>query len=38
VRGIYPTCKLVSAAGIVDVDDKRISGEYAAMIESRGKV
>jgi proteasome beta subunit len=38
VRGIYPTCKLVSAGGIIDVDDKRIASEYAAMIESRGKV
>jgi proteasome beta subunit len=38
VRGIYPTCKLVSAEGITDVDDKRIASEYAAMIESRGKV
>jgi proteasome beta subunit len=37
VRGIYPTCKLVSATGIMDVDDKRISLKYAAMIESRGK-
>jgi proteasome beta subunit len=37
VRGIYPTCKLVSATGITDVDEKRISSEYAAMIESRGQ-
>jgi len=37
VRGIYPTCKLVSATGIMDVDDKRIGNEYTAMIESRGK-
>jgi proteasome beta subunit len=37
VRGIYPTCKVITATGIQDVDDKRISQKYAAMIESRGK-
>lgn len=37
VRGIYPTCKLVSAGGIMDIDDQRISQVYAALIEGRGK-
>lgn len=37
VRGIYPTAKLVSAAGITDIDDERIGKIYAALIEDRGK-
>lgn len=37
VRGIYPTAKLVSAAGITDIDDERIGKIYAALIEARGK-
>ncbi|MBI4402057.1 MAG: proteasome subunit beta [Nitrospirae bacterium] len=37
VRGIYPTVKLVSAAGISDVDSQRVSGVYAALIEERKK-
>lgn len=35
VRGIYPTVKLVSAAGITDVDEARIAGVYAGLIEQR---
>jgi proteasome beta subunit len=37
IRGIYPTAKLVTEAGIVDVEDRRIAGVYAALIESRRK-
>ncbi len=35
VRGIYPTAKLVSGAGITDVDDQRIGSVYAALIDKR---
>lgn len=35
VRGIYPTAKLVSAAGISDVDSQRVGAVYAALIEER---
>jgi proteasome beta subunit len=35
VRGIYPTAKLVTAAGITDVEDQRIGMVYAALIEGR---
>lgn len=37
VRGIYPTAKLVNAAGITDVDEPRIGSVYAALIETRRK-
>jgi proteasome beta subunit len=37
IRGIYPTAKLVTEAGIVEVEDRRIAGVYAALIESRRK-
>jgi proteasome beta subunit len=37
VRGIYPTAKLVAAAGITDVDEPRIGTIYAALIEGRKK-
>jgi proteasome beta subunit len=35
VRGIYPTAKLVTTAGITDVEDGRIAAVYAALIERR---
>jgi len=35
VRGIYPTAKLVTAGGIMDVEDPRIGMVYAALIEGR---
>lgn len=35
VRGIYPTAKVVSAAGIVDAAESRIRALYEAMIASR---
>jgi len=34
-RGIYPTVKTVSAAGIVDVPSERIAPFYAAFLEKR---
>jgi proteasome beta subunit len=37
VRGIYPTAKLVTLDGIVDVDDARIRDQYATLIASRQK-
>lgn len=37
VRGIYPTVKLVSAAGIGDVDEPRLADLYATLIEERKK-
>lgn len=37
IRGIYPTVKLVSDAGINNVDDVRIKGVYTDLIETRGK-
>src|SRR5207344_1872844 len=35
VRGIYPTAKVVSAAGIVDQQESRIRNVYEAMIAGR---
>ncbi len=35
VRGIYPSAKIVSQTGIVDVDEPRIATAYAALIEER---
>jgi len=35
VRGIYPTAKLVSLAGITDIDEQRIGTLYAALIDAR---
>jgi len=35
VRGIYPSAKVVSQAGIIDVDEQRIATTYAALIEER---
>jgi proteasome beta subunit len=35
VRGIYPSAKVVSQAGIIDVDEQRIATAYAALIEER---
>jgi proteasome beta subunit len=37
IRGIYPSAKLVTVVGITDVDDQRIKGIYAALIQERGK-
>ncbi len=37
VRGIYPSAKLVTASGILDVDDQRLAGVYAELIEGRRK-
>lgn len=37
IRGIYPTAKLASADGIVDVTDDRIRAVYEAMMAGRGK-
>jgi proteasome beta subunit len=37
IRGIYPTAKLVGAGGIADVDERRIAGVYAELIEGRKK-
>lgn len=37
VRGIYPTAKLVTGGGIVDVEESRIRDQYAALIASRQK-
>lgn len=35
VRGIYPSAKVVNAAGIGDVEEGRIATVYAALIEQR---
>ncbi|HJR77609.1 MAG TPA: proteasome subunit beta [Nitrospiraceae bacterium] len=35
IRGIYPTAKTASAAGIVDVTDERIRSVYEAMMADR---
>ncbi|BCA54276.1 Proteasome subunit beta [Nitrospira sp. KM1] len=35
VRGIYPTAKIVSAAGITDVAEQQIRGIYDTMISTR---
>jgi proteasome beta subunit len=37
IRGIYPTAKLASAAGVVDVTDERIRAVYDTMMAGRGK-
>ena len=37
IRGIFPTVKVVSQAGIMDVEDSRIKAVYAALIETKGK-
>ena len=35
VRGIYPTAKIVTAAGIVDVDESRVQALYAALLDGK---
>jgi proteasome beta subunit len=35
VRGIYPTAKIVNAAGITDVSEPQIRGVYDGLIASR---
>jgi len=35
VRGIYPTVKLVTASGIVDVEEARVRTVYAALLDSK---
>ncbi len=35
VRGIYPTAKLVTASGIMDVEESRIASMYATLIEQQ---
>src|SRR4029077_18862622 len=35
VRGIYPTAKIVNAAGITDVSDQQIRGIYDGLIATR---
>jgi proteasome beta subunit len=37
IRGIYPSAKVVSSVGIVDIEDHHIKGIYTALIEERGK-
>jgi proteasome beta subunit len=37
IRGIYPTAKVVTEAGIMDVDDQRIASLYAELIAERKK-
>jgi proteasome beta subunit len=37
IRGIYPSAKIISAAGIADVADHRIKDIYAALIQERGR-
>lgn len=37
IRGIYPTAKVVTDAGIMDVDDQRIASLYAELITERKK-
>jgi proteasome beta subunit len=37
IRGIYPTAKVVTEAGIMDVDDQRIASLYAELITERKK-
>jgi proteasome beta subunit len=37
IRGIYPTAKVVTDAGIVDVGDQRIAALYAELITERKK-
>ena len=37
IRGIYPTAKVVTDAGIMDVDDQRIASLYAELIAERKK-
>jgi proteasome beta subunit len=37
IRGIYPTAKVINESGITDVDDRRIAGVYASLIEQRRK-
>ena len=37
VRGIYPTAKVVSAAGIVDVEEARVRSVYAALLDGKKK-
>jgi proteasome beta subunit len=37
IRGIYPTAKVVTAAGIADVGDQRIASLYAELITERKK-
>jgi len=37
IRGIYPTAKVVTDAGIVDVGDQRIASLYAELITERKK-
>lgn len=35
VRGIYPTAKIVTAAGIVDVEESRVQALYAALLDGK---
>jgi len=37
VRGIYPTAKMVAAAGIVDVEESRVRSLYAALLDAKKK-
>jgi proteasome beta subunit len=37
VRGIYPTAKIVTAAGIVDVEESRVQSLYAALLDGKRK-
>lgn len=37
IRGIYPTAKVVTAAGIMDVNDQRIASLYTELIAERKK-
>ena len=35
VRGIYPTAKIVTAAGIVDVEESRVQSLYAVLLDGK---
>ena len=37
IRGIYPTAKMASASGVVDVTDERIRAVYDAMMADRAR-
>jgi proteasome beta subunit len=37
IRGIYPTAKVVTEAGIADVGDERIAALYTELITERKK-
>ena len=37
VRGIYPTAKMVVAAGILDVEESRVQSLYAALLDTKKK-